>query len=52
MPQMAPMFWLILFFVFLTSLLCFSIMSYFMIAQEKSFILPDKIFVKQNLWKW
>nr|YP_007317341.1 ATP synthase F0 subunit 8 [Scyllarides latus]AGA56118.1 ATP synthase F0 subunit 8 [Scyllarides latus] len=52
MPQMAPLFWLILFFVFLASLLCFSIMNYFMITQEKPFTLSSQILIKQNSWKW
>nr|YP_009685493.1 ATP synthase F0 subunit 8 [Scyllarides squammosus]QDM38500.1 ATP synthase F0 subunit 8 [Scyllarides squammosus] len=52
MPQMAPMLWLILFFVFLASLLCFLIMNYFLISQEKSYILTHQISTKENLWKW
>nr|YP_009685480.1 ATP synthase F0 subunit 8 [Parribacus antarcticus]QDM38487.1 ATP synthase F0 subunit 8 [Parribacus antarcticus] len=52
MPQMAPLMWLILFFMFLFSLFCFSIVNYFFISPENEMTLQSKSVTIQKLWKW
>nr|QPN54144.1 ATP synthase F0 subunit 8 [Holotrichia oblita] len=51
MPQMAPMSWLILFFLFIVVFMLFNVLTYF------SFIYPVKSFKKKKIdkkiyWKW
>nr|YP_010837725.1 ATP synthase F0 subunit 8 [Poecilimon cretensis]WGF19460.1 ATP synthase F0 subunit 8 [Poecilimon cretensis] len=36
MPQMSPLWWLLLFFIFSISLIFFSLINYFMIINEPS----------------
>nr|YP_009107388.1 ATP synthase F0 subunit 8 [Ibacus ciliatus]AIU40932.1 ATP synthase F0 subunit 8 [Ibacus ciliatus] len=52
MPQMAPMMWLFLFFMFLLSLFLFSAMNYFSVTPKKMTSLLDPILTSQKLWKW
>nr|ASK85586.1 ATP synthase F0 subunit 8 [Anabropsis (Apteranabropsis) sp. QS-2017] len=52
MPQMAPISWLTLFFIFSTTLILFSIMNYFMISPEAPKSLEKKIELPSLNWKW
>nr|YP_009045954.1 ATP synthase F0 subunit 8 [Thenus orientalis]CDR98450.1 ATP synthase F0 subunit 8 [Thenus orientalis] len=52
MPQMAPMLWLILFFLFLISLLCFLISNYFLIPASKVPYPGVLSSVTAKPWKW
>nr|URX53970.1 ATP synthase F0 subunit 8 [Marginitermes hubbardi] len=52
MPQMMPMSWLILFFVFSLTLIMFTTMNYYTTIQ-KMMITPKKNNYKNTLnWKW
>nr|UFZ12868.1 ATP synthase F0 subunit 8 [Corydalus sp. 1 YLJ-2021a] len=52
MPQMAPINWLLLFFLFSMILILFNIMNYFIITPSSP-ELTLKNFKKNNLnWKW
>nr|YP_009114552.1 ATP synthase F0 subunit 8 [Homologenus malayensis]AIB52331.1 ATP synthase F0 subunit 8 [Homologenus malayensis] len=52
MPQMAPLMWLYLFFFFLTSLLVFMMLNYFLKPYKKN----ETLFIHEKLsektWKW
>nr|ANJ60507.1 ATP synthase F0 subunit 8 [Neoglyphea inopinata] len=52
MPQMAPLFWLNLFFFFITSFLIFFIMNYFMSPPMKLKIIKSSKHISSKSWKW
>nr|QGK86782.1 ATP synthase F0 subunit 8 [Siobla xizangensis] len=56
MPQMFPMYWIILFIYFLMIFLFFNIMNYFIMMNLKILHVKKmcflKNFKKKNLWKW
>nr|YP_010236182.1 ATP synthase F0 subunit 8 [Desmomyia sinensis]QTD82956.1 ATP synthase F0 subunit 8 [Desmomyia sinensis] len=53
MPQMAPISWLILFFVFSITFMLFNIVNYFSFLPSSSTSKEKKTFnVKSNNWKW
>uniref|UniRef100_A0AAU7L2M5 ATP synthase complex subunit 8 n=1 Tax=Asceles clavatus TaxID=3127719 RepID=A0AAU7L2M5_9NEOP len=52
MPQMAPISWLTLFFIFSITLISFSIMNYFMISPEAPKPSEKKIISSSLNWKW
>nr|YP_009695377.1 ATP synthase F0 subunit 8 [Curtos bilineatus]QEJ81607.1 ATP synthase F0 subunit 8 [Curtos bilineatus] len=51
MPQMAPLFWLNLFIMFIFIFLMFNTMNYFSIMYKKFNINSNKIY-KTIFWKW
>nr|YP_010570205.1 ATP synthase F0 subunit 8 [Anabropsis guangxiensis]YP_010570218.1 ATP synthase F0 subunit 8 [Anabropsis shii]UZF98262.1 ATP synthase F0 subunit 8 [Anabropsis guangxiensis]UZF98275.1 ATP synthase F0 subunit 8 [Anabropsis shii] len=52
MPQMAPISWLTLFFIFSATLITFSIMNYFMISPEAPESSEKSIKSPSLNWKW
>nr|YP_009647920.1 ATP synthase F0 subunit 8 [Poecilimon luschani]QBZ37721.1 ATP synthase F0 subunit 8 [Poecilimon luschani] len=55
MPQMSPLWWLLLFFVFSASLILFSLINYFMIINEPATLDDDSPnWLKHHSlnWKW
>nr|YP_009412728.1 ATP synthase F0 subunit 8 [Anabropsis carnarius]ASK85599.1 ATP synthase F0 subunit 8 [Anabropsis carnarius] len=52
MPQMAPISWLTLFFIFSITLISFSIMNYFMISSEAPNPSKKSILSPSLNWKW
>nr|UFR82984.1 ATP synthase F0 subunit 8 [Xylotrupes beckeri intermedius] len=51
MPQMAPLSWLMLFFLFVTIFFLFNIMNYFTFQYPVSFKTKKSTMKKIN-WKW
>nr|YP_010598411.1 ATP synthase F0 subunit 8 [Deroplatys truncata]UIX55355.1 ATP synthase F0 subunit 8 [Deroplatys truncata] len=51
MPQMMPLNWLILFYIFSTSLIFFNVMNFFMFS-HKIPLTSNKILLKTLIWKW
>nr|YP_010988638.1 ATP synthase F0 subunit 8 [Paranaspides lacustris]WOR80930.1 ATP synthase F0 subunit 8 [Paranaspides lacustris] len=52
MPQMAPLFWLLLFLAFTLIFVLFSSSSYFLIPAQKTTLLPTYLSKPLILWKW
>nr|YP_009350536.1 ATP synthase F0 subunit 8 [Tuberculitermes bycanistes]AQP27312.1 ATP synthase F0 subunit 8 [Tuberculitermes bycanistes] len=52
MPQMMPMEWTMLYFVFLATFLMFNIMNYFAQSPNKSSKTKKTILINKTNWKW
>nr|YP_010988768.1 ATP synthase F0 subunit 8 [Paranaspides williamsi]WOR81138.1 ATP synthase F0 subunit 8 [Paranaspides williamsi] len=52
MPQMAPIFWLLLFLFFTLIFMLFSSVSYFLIPAQKNTLLSAHSSKPLLLWKW
>nr|YP_009647933.1 ATP synthase F0 subunit 8 [Isophya major]QBZ37734.1 ATP synthase F0 subunit 8 [Isophya major] len=55
MPQMSPLWWLLLFFIFSTSLIIFSLLNYFMIVNQpsnKNEDISSSLAYQSFNWKW
>nr|YP_010164588.1 ATP synthase F0 subunit 8 [Epeorus carinatus]AHY86319.1 ATP synthase F0 subunit 8 [Epeorus sp. JZ-2014]QRM91377.1 ATP synthase F0 subunit 8 [Epeorus carinatus]QXT45724.1 ATP synthase F0 subunit 8 [Epeorus dayongensis] len=52
MPQMAPLSWLILFIVFSSTLILFSIMNYFLTAPTPPQSTSSQFETQAFNWKW
>nr|YP_009525742.1 ATP synthase F0 subunit 8 [Orithyia sinica]AXS67516.1 ATP synthase F0 subunit 8 [Orithyia sinica] len=52
MPQMAPLMWLYLFFFFITTLMLFITITYFIKPFEKIEVISSIIQIKEKSWKW
>nr|YP_010022237.1 ATP synthase F0 subunit 8 [Neurigona zhejiangensis]QOL12427.1 ATP synthase F0 subunit 8 [Neurigona zhejiangensis] len=52
MPQMAPLSWLILFFVFTLSFIMFCIMNYFIYSPQPTLMKSSKKSFTAFNWKW
>nr|UUJ36878.1 ATP synthase F0 subunit 8 [Epeorus herklotsi] len=52
MPQMAPLSWLLLFIVFSTTLILFSIMNYFMMNPTTPQSTSSQFKTQALNWKW
>nr|YP_009441711.1 ATP synthase F0 subunit 8 [Amphizoa insolens]AOY39243.1 ATP synthase F0 subunit 8 [Amphizoa insolens] len=52
MPQMAPMNWLILFFLFIMIFLLFNFLNYFKFMIKNNNNLNKKFSIKNLNWKW
>nr|YP_009707732.1 ATP synthase F0 subunit 8 [Birgus latro]ASS30705.1 ATP synthase F0 subunit 8 [Birgus latro]QES95349.1 ATP synthase F0 subunit 8 [Birgus latro] len=52
MPQMAPILWLNLTFMFLLTFIIFIIMNYFIKIPSKISPKEETIFISEKTWKW
>nr|YP_010411407.1 ATP synthase F0 subunit 8 [Agrilus sichuanus]URN73053.1 ATP synthase F0 subunit 8 [Agrilus sichuanus] len=52
MPQMAPMSWLILFFIFSITFMIFNIINYYSILYYPTFKMKTSKQIKKINWKW
>nr|QOL00533.1 ATP synthase F0 subunit 8 [Atlanticus sinensis] len=53
MPQMVPMNWLLLFFMFVTSLILFAVMNYYIFNYNLPTSATSPSIVNKSLyWKW
>nr|YP_009026961.1 ATP synthase F0 subunit 8 [Cherax crassimanus]CDN96568.1 ATP synthase F0 subunit 8 [Cherax crassimanus] len=52
MPQMSPLLWLNLFFMFIYGFLLFSILNYFSKPPIKTEVPPLKPIFTEKPWKW
>nr|YP_010519728.1 ATP synthase F0 subunit 8 [Furcilarnaca chirurga]UXP34325.1 ATP synthase F0 subunit 8 [Furcilarnaca chirurga] len=53
MPQMAPISWLILFFIFSTTLIFFSLLNFYLFNSPPSHLTTSPMMTKFTLnWKW
>nr|AFU50260.1 ATP synthase F0 subunit 8 [Spilopyra sumptuosa] len=50
MPQMAPLNWLSLFFLFISIFMLFNYLNYYLLTYNKNYYYEKKIF--KNYWKW
>nr|ATF28620.1 ATP synthase F0 subunit 8 [Peuceptyelus minutus] len=51
MPQMAPILWLMLFFMFTLLFIMFNMMVYFIFKSNK-YTMLKKLIIDQMNWKW
>nr|UBI44030.1 ATP synthase F0 subunit 8 [Eysarcoris annamita] len=52
MPQMSPLWWEILFMMFIISYILMNIMLYFMIQMKYNIKNNKMYFINQSNWKW
>nr|YP_010462986.1 ATP synthase F0 subunit 8 [Epeorus psi]UUJ36917.1 ATP synthase F0 subunit 8 [Epeorus psi] len=52
MPQMAPLSWLLLFIIFSSTLILFSIMNYFMMIPSSPSSTSSQFKTQPFNWKW
>nr|UPX88678.1 ATP synthase F0 subunit 8 [Loricera pilicornis] len=53
MPQMAPMNWLLLYFLFSMIFLLFNFMNYYLfLIYNKKNLMKTKFLIKNLTWKW
>nr|URX53385.1 ATP synthase F0 subunit 8 [Incisitermes cf. incisus] len=52
MPQMMPLSWLMLFFMFSTTMVLFATMNYYMMISKPNPMKKSGIMTKMMNWKW
>nr|QXU57628.1 ATP synthase F0 subunit 8 [Cherax cartalacoolah] len=52
MPQMSPLLWLNLFFMFILGFLLFTILNYFLKLPTKNQMSLTQLFNPEKSWKW
>nr|WOR81112.1 ATP synthase F0 subunit 8 [Anaspides driesseni] len=52
MPQMAPLFWFLLFIFFSMVFILFSSLTYFLFPIQKNIFHPSPLTKSSFLWKW
>nr|UBU97793.1 ATP synthase protein 8 [Dardanus aspersus] len=52
MPQMAPLLWLNLMFMFLFTFIAFIIMNYYIYIPSKTEFNKEEMNIEQKHWKW
>nr|YP_009112293.1 ATP synthase F0 subunit 8 [Upogebia yokoyai]AIY61415.1 ATP synthase F0 subunit 8 [Upogebia yokoyai] len=52
MPQMEPLMWLNLFFMFLVSFIIYFIMNYYIVSFPKISSTPSKYSLQSKPWTW